>query len=174
MNDVIGKVLPWITGALTGGVPALLGMAAQEVGKAIGVEIEPTQKAVESAIVGATPEQLLAIKEAENRFSLRMQELGYQSEKDLYELEVKDRDSARAREIAVRDRMPSALAVLVTLGFFGVLGWMLAYGVPSTGGEALLVMLGSLGTAWSGIIAYFFGSSHGSRNKDDMLKDLKK
>ena len=52
-------------------------------------------------------------------------------------------EGARRREVDAKDTAtPRWLA-------FGILGWMLAMGKPAVGGDALLVMLGSLGTGWA-------------------------
>ena len=83
--------------------------------------------------------------------------------------DVADRDSARKREESVRDWMPGILATSVTIGFFGLLAFMLKYDVPENNRDVLNIMLGSLGTAWLSIITYYFGSSLSSAKKDAVI-----
>lgn len=121
--------------------------------------------AASTALLSATPDQLLAIKKAEQDFQVQMKTLGIAQDKLVYD----DIASARAMETATRDSTPKYLAYLITAGFFGTLLFMLVNGKPAVGGDALLVMLGSLGTAWAGVVSFYFGSSLGSQKKDTAL-----
>jgi len=60
------------------------------------------------------------------------------------------------------------LTLLITFGFFGVLGWML-YDTTVVDNPPLLIMLGSLGTAWTGACAFWFGTTSGSKAKTDLI-----
>lgn len=157
-----GTVAPALVGALGGPVagPALAVLARTLLGRE-----DATQAEVQLAVERMTPEQASALAQADLAFRVEQLRAGV----DLERIESADRADARQREIATSDWTPRVLAYLVTFGFFGVLGGLIAYGKPDTGGDALLILLGSLGTAWTGIVAYYFGSSAGSARKTAML-----
>lgn len=159
-------VVPGIATALGG---PLAGVAASFIADKLGVS-DKTVEAVTGAIQGnkITPEQITALKLAEIEF----QKFLKQNEIDLEAINAGDRDSARRRETAVRDWVPGALAMGITGGFFGILGWLMGYGVPPSGGDALLVMLGALGSGFTGVLAYYFGSSAGSASKSNDIARL--
>ncbi len=112
--------------------------------------------------------------EQQLQFDSKMAELQTQAELKLAELETADRNSARQREASIKDKTPAILAYSITAGFFGVLFYMLNFEIPQSEREVLFVMLGSLGTAWTGIIAYYFGSSAGSAAKHATIERLTK
>lgn len=70
----------------------------------------------------------------------------------------------------------NTLAILITIGFFGVFGaWMyLPPHAENVGALATLNQLtGAIVVAFAGIVSYFFGSSSGSKEKDDTIKNMK-
>jgi hypothetical protein len=111
------------------------------------------------------PEQQLA-------FDQRLAELQAETEMKLAALDASDRDSARKREMEVKDHTPKVLAYGITSGFFGVLFYILNFDIPNESENVVYVMLGSLGTAWTGIMAYYYGSSAGSAAKHTLLDKL--
>jgi hypothetical protein len=162
--DLVRTVAPSIASAVGG---PLAGMATKAISEALLGKPDGSEEELLQAAARATPEQLLALKKAENDFAVQMRELDI----DLERIASEDRDSARNREIKTKDLTPKLLAASVTVGYFGVLFYMLTHGLPTTGGsEAMLVMLGTLGTAWGGIMAYYFGSSAGSKAKDEAMR----
>ena len=152
------SIAPTIATALGG---PLAGMAVEAISKAIGVDPSEVQNTINSGKM--TADQIASLQQAELALKARAQELGL----DFAKLAVDDRKSARDLQATTRSFIPPALAILVTLGFFGILVGMMMETFKTS--EALMLMLGSLGTAWTGIIAFYFGSSAGSQAKDDLL-----
>lgn len=171
--DFLKSIAPWLAVAVTGNVPALIGMAANELTGVLGYEVAPEKSAIESAVSTATAEQLLAIKQADFAFEEKMKELGYTHIEKLEALAVDDRKSAREREIAVKDSTPKILAAIITLGFLGVLFYMVRYGLPEQNRDSLLMMLGALGSGWTMVLGYYYGTSAGSAAKNEILLKAK-
>ncbi len=165
-KELIGTVAPTVATAIGG---PLGGLAVEALGSALGMD-KPSVKNIQAAFSAGTltSDQVVALKNAELALTTRMRELDIQEE----QLAYSDTDSARKREMEVKDKVPAILAFMVTSGFFGVLVYLLVSGKPQQGGDVLLVMLGSLGTAWAAIMSYYFGSSTGSAAKTKALSDL--
>jgi hypothetical protein len=162
VGPLLGQVAPTIATALGG---PLAGLAVKTLSTVLLGKDDGSEAEIAKALQGASPDQLAAIKKIDADFKTRMAEL----EIDLERIVAGDRDSARKREVALGDHTPKILAAAITIGFFGILFWMFVHGVPKNGNEALLLMLGALQTAFTGVIAYYFGSSAGSKAKTDAM-----
>jgi len=157
--DWLKQIAPTIATALGG---PLAGMAVSAISKAIGVNPDQVGDLISNNKL--TADQIAQVKLAEIELQKQAQELGLNFEK----LEVEDRKSARDMQSATRSMMPPLLAGAVTIGFFSIMV-MMFFNKIDANNPAILMMLGSLGTAWTGIIAYYFGSSAGSQAKTDLL-----
>jgi hypothetical protein len=165
-GPLISSVAPTIATALGGPVA---GIAVKALSGALFGHENGSQDDIMTALANPTGDQLAAMKKIDADFKVQMKSLDI----DLERIAADDRDSARDMQKETRDWIPRALAVSVTIGFFAILIYMLVYGLPTTGNEALLLLLGALQTAWGGIIAFYFGSSSGSQKKDQMIYNSK-
>ena len=152
------QIAPTIATALGG---PLAGMAVSAISKAMGIEPEKVTDVIQSNKLDAS--QVAALKQAE----LDLQKQAQEMDLDFAKLTEDDRDSARKMQINVHSWLPPTLALGITGGFFGILAaLMLGYTKQN---PEIDIMLGSLGTAWSGVVAFYFGSSAGSQAKDRMM-----
>ncbi|SFB63634.1 hypothetical protein [Azotobacter beijerinckii] len=162
---IIKTVAPWIGTAIGG---PLGGMAVEAAANALGVS-EKTTDAVKQAISGATPEQMLALKQADNDYALQMQALGFKQIADLEALASSDRKDARAMQTSQRSRVPAILSVIVTVGYFGILIGMMLGLLKVADTQSLMIMLGSLSTGWGVVMSFWFGTTSDSGRKTELL-----
>jgi hypothetical protein len=156
----LSAVAPLLGTALGG---PLGGVAGSAIASALGVQ-SLDEQALAAAIQKATPDQLLALKTAENQFKLDMAKLQIRPE----ELEVEDRKSARDSYSATKDHMVPVLGATIVVSFVAVVGGVLFGGVTVDGALAG-TLIGYLSAKAEQVLAFYFGSSKGSKNKDDAL-----
>jgi hypothetical protein len=167
---ILAKVAPFIGAAASGNVPVLVGLAAQEIGAALGKEVKPTSEAIGLALSGATPEQLLAIKESERGFEVKMKALGFQHEQELEALAAGDRASARQREIATNDSTPRRLAYIIVIAFI-VMVVATLFGEAKVESALAGTLVGYLSAKCEQVLAYFFGSTSNSARKTEIITE---
>lgn len=165
MDTLVGLLktaAPTVATALTGPAGgAVVSMIAKQFG------VEDTVEAVTKHLQ-ANPEDAIKLKEL-----------------DLKELEVhaKDRDSARIREVelAKSEHAPyinkivtPVLALGVMALSFSLFATLIFVEVKPEAKDILIYILGVLSAAVMQVLTYYFGSSQGSKEKDDKIKGLLK
>jgi drug/metabolite transporter (DMT)-like permease len=65
--------------------------------------------------------------------------------------------------------MQSLLAISVVIAFFGCIWLVMRQDVNANMRDALLILIGALAAAFGNIINYYFGSSKGSADKNELL-----
>lgn len=164
-KKVLGTVAPWIGTALGG---PLGGMAVEAAANALGLS-DKTVDAVKQAISGATPEQMLALKKADQDFAARMQELGFKHEADMEALVTGDRKDARAMQVANKSWVPAILTGVLLTAFNAALAALFGLEVPEGNRDIVVYMIGQLSGFAAAAVAYWLGTTRNSQNKTDML-----
>lgn len=157
---------------------AVVAKGKQYVEDKLGVELKPDMSSEDLAKV-----QIAQMEHEEELLRLRLEEnkLGLAE----FEMRLKDTDSARGREATVATSKEApllnkiitpllALGILaLTFSLFGVVMFDQAPIEPSRK-DILIYVLGVLSAVSTQVVAYYFGSSQGSREKTDHIGKMLK
>jgi hypothetical protein len=154
---------------------AVMAKGKDFVEKKLGVELKPDM----------SPEDLAKIQIAQMEHEEELMRLRIEDDKlDLAELQMllKDTNDARQREVQIAnsDKAPllnkivtPVLALSILLLTFALFGVVMFNDTPveASRKDILIYILGVLSAIASQIVSYYFGSSQGSKDKSDALKE---
>lgn len=175
-KSIVKAVAPTIGAALGG---PLGGTALRTIAGILLGDENASEEAIQQAVISASPEMLLSLKKADQEFEKAMRELGIK-EQALYV-----DDTKHARDSHKGDRAVFRLGLAVLSTFALVMGFSM-YGAYEllTGGMhvqdmgVVAAVFGFLGTVIGyvaanaqQVVAYFFGSSAGSKQKTDAMSE---
>lgn len=162
-KSLVKNIAPTLGTALAG--PAG-GMAVKFLAQKFLDNPEATEAELARAIETASPEQMIALKKLDQDFLVQMKELDI----DVYRLEVGDRQNAR--ELFKVNIWPQViLSTVFVIGYFGILALLIAFREVEFNDRVfgiLNTILGVLTAAIPMILQFWFGSSTGSKEKDQI------
>lgn len=158
-KSIVRSIAPTLGAALGG---PMAGAATKFIADKMLGKPDASMGDIEAAILEASPEQLAKLKEIDVQFKLDMRKLDI----DVYELEYKDRDSAR-KLFAVNIWPQIVLSTIFVAGYFGVLYFLMSHGSEGSmlSNPVFTAVLGVLTAAIPQILSFWFGSSLGSKEK---------
>lgn len=174
-KHVLATVAPLLATATLGPFAPIANAAIAAV---FGIKTDDAA-ATATALASATPDQLLALKQADDAFKVQMEQLGISEEK----LAFDDVSNARGREIAVKDSTPKQLAWMLIGGFLTIslaqivamVGWADQVNkIPAQGWLLIGNISGYLANEAKQAGAYYFGTTMGSQSKDLTIADIAK
>ena len=164
-TKLVSTVAPWIGTALGG---PLGGMAVEAAANALGLT-DKTVDSVKQALAGVTPDQMLALKKADQDFALQMQALGFKNTADMEAIAAGDRDSARRMHTAKPSPVPALLTCFVVGAFTATLVLLLKFDVPATNRDIVVYMIGQLSGGFTSALAFWLGTTRDSGRKTELL-----
>lgn len=189
--NVLETLAPTIATAL--GTPVLGGaVAALEAvfGLTPSGSMDDRKDAITTAVAGATPEQLAAVRKADQDYAARMTEAGFKDKEALAQLSFQETalyvtDTADARKVNAGNDKVFWLGVVILGTFAGVMFaslWgsyaLLTGALPVKDAAVVGMVSGFVGTiiGYSAanaqqVTGFFFGSSKGSEKKSDAMAD---
>lgn len=119
-----------------------------------------------------SPEQKAQMQQAAQELEVQRDQIEAARDEALADIAEKNVESSRAMQVAVKSVLPPLLALVVTVGFFGLLYLLIFRPIPASSHDIIIAMVGVLGAAWGAVVNYYFGSSSGSAEKTTALTSV--
>jgi hypothetical protein len=143
-------------------------MAGKLVAEALG-NPDAKPEDIPGLLAQANPEQIAAIKKADQDFQVRMTELGFANVEALAKLAVDNTKDARDMQKQTRSMVPAMLTGITVVGFFTLLIGAAAGQFALAGSDVLMLLLGVLARETASVYNFWLGSSDGSRQKTEIM-----
>lgn len=163
-KKALGSIAPMIGTALGG---PFGGLAGTVLGSILGVDDPTSEEAIAEAtkLALADPNKVMQLKEAELAFRAKMKELDIK-EADLI---LADKQSARDMQSKTRSLWPGILSAVFTGGWIALNYFVFTHDGEMQNREIIMRVMGTADAALMLILSFWFGSSHGSQHKSEIL-----
>ena len=168
----LSKAFPFLSVAATAFGGPIGAAGASILGAALGKDVKPGDLEAELTKLTMTEEGRIKAAQAEQDFKLAMQKLGFGHVEELERISASDRDSARKREMVIKDKTPMILAAVVCGGYVAVTATILTQVIDPAMKDLVLRSMGTLDMALGLVLSYYFGSSLGSARKDETIHNI--
>lgn len=153
---------------LTAGAP---GVVATVLGK-LGLSDKSTDDDVTEALAKADPAQLVELERINSIERVKVLEAELFTQRHQLENVLLDKQSARAMHTSTGDNTPKILTIFICLLWICMAGAMFVLTIPEGNRELVIRMQGSLDGAIATAIAFWLGSSFGSKVKDATISEM--
>lgn len=75
----------------------------------------------------------------------------------------------KTKKMKFKDWFMFSLGALLAIGFFVILALLITVELPETNEKILYMAIGALVAKFSDVVGYFYGSSQGSSDKNDII-----
>jgi len=152
-GKLIENVAPTIATAIGGPVA---GMAVKALSTALLGHGDGSEDDITAALSNATPDQIAAIRRADNDFKVQMKSLDI----DLVKIAAEDRASARDMAASTHSYTPSVLSYVTVVCWAIIQYYLFTHIIDPSMRELIARVLGTLDGALMLVLSFWFGSSN--------------
>lgn len=152
-GKLVENVAPTIATAMLGPVA---GMAVKALSTALLGHGDGSEDDITAALANATPDQIAAIKRADNDFKVQMKQLDI----DLVRIAADDRNSARNMAVGTHSLTPSVMSYVIVVCWAIIQYFLFTHVIEASMRELIARVLGTLDGALMLVLSFWFGSSN--------------